>query len=230
MTRPWARRGAGTEGRLPSRPPSTVERRAAVMAVMALTLVRAPRHPARGESRKAARRSWDDPRNSPDVSPGGSRGDRLVVARWPCAGPASPASRRLGAPGPPGVSRTTPLGGVPGWPGSNGLDTLHRARHRPGRDAVAQRRGEPGITGESPGRTGVSSGPGRCARPTRTGREGPAQPRTSGRAPLAVTAASPRRRHRASARRRGARQARWYRGALPRAGCQPGPAGAASSS
>ena len=141
-----------------------------------------------------------------------------------------------------GVSRMTPPTGARGWSGPPGSD--YTPWH-PGADpagtscALCARRvrASPASLSEeqvpadqSTSSASISRSARVGMRPTRPGREGPVQPRTSGRAPFAVAALTRRRCLRGPPRGRGARQARWYRGALPRAGCQPGPAGAASSS
>lgn len=141
-----------------------------------------------------------------------------------------------------GVSRMTPPTGARGWSGPPGSD--YTPWH-PGADpagtssALCARRvraspaslpEEQVPADQSTSSASISRSARVGMRPTRPGREGPVQPRTSGRAPFAVAALTRRRCLRGPPRGRGARQARWYRGALPRAGCQPGPAGAASSS
>ena len=173
---------------------------------------------------------------------GGLRGEpRFVAAIGRCA------ARRVSCVSaastvPQGVSRMTPPTGARGWSGPPGSD--YTPWH-PGADpagtssALCARRvraspaslpEEQVPADQSTSSASISRSARVGMRPTRPGREGPVQPRTSGRAPPAVAALTRRRCLRGPPRGRGARQARWYRGALPRAGCQPGPAGAASSS
>ena len=173
---------------------------------------------------------------------GGLRGEpRFVAAIGRCA------ARRVSCVSaasavPQGVSRMTPPTGARGWSGPPGSD--YTPWH-PGADpagtscalCVRRVRASPASLPEeqvpadqSTSSASISRSARVGMRPTRPGREGPVQPRTSGRAPFAVAVLTRRRCLRGPPRGRGARQARWYRGALPRAGCQPGPAGAASSS